>query len=94
MTGLSITEGSSSSVSSISSFSLFVLIFLSMLSDLLSSLELSSMIAVYDPLLSVEQTCDRVLSAMISFYLLSYESQTYEIEICCMTVIYVLTGST
>ena len=94
VTGLSVTKGSLCSVSLIAYFYLFMLILLLTLSELLSSVELSSTVTNYDSLSSVEQTSDKVFPTRISFDLLLYESQTCEIGICCVPVIYVLTWST
>ena len=58
ITKLSVTKGFSCYVSSISYFSLFLFIFLWTPSDSLSSIENSSVITLFDPLLSVEQTCN------------------------------------
>ena len=71
MNVLSVKEGSLSSVSSISSFSSFALILLWKFSDLLSSVEISLMMTLFDSLSSVEQNYDKFSSAMITFDSLS-----------------------
>ena len=65
ITGLSATEGSSCSVSSIAYFSSFM--FFWTLYYLLYSVELSSIITLYDSPSSVEQTCVNFLSSSIYF---------------------------
>ena len=94
ITGLSVIECFSCSVSSIAYFSLFVLILLWTFFDSLSSVVISLAKTLSGFLLSIEQTCGKFLSAMISFYLLLTKSQTFEIGISWVPVISVLTGST
>ena len=65
-TGLSVTKGSSCSVSSIAYFSLYTLFWTH--SGLLSSVELSSVIMIFDLPSSVEQTCD-IFSSTRNFFL-------------------------
>ena len=60
-------------------------------SDSLSSVELSSMIMIFDSSPSVEQTYDKVLSTRNSSDLLLSVEQTRDIRICCVLVLSVLT---
>ena len=85
-----VTEGFSYYASFFASFSLFM--FLWTHYDSISSVELSSTLILFYFPLSVEQTCDKFSSTRNYYDFLSYVEQMWDIGICFVPVISVITG--